>query len=180
MIKSTLNILILGLFPVLIIYPQENNILAGIGDKVITEQEFKVRYELTPQLFRENKKIVKELKFEFLYSLIAEKLFSKYGDEIRLDTSAAVKESLEYFEEMFVRDALYKKVIRGKAKSKADSLLTFYLANANNVQMIYIYSEDLKEINNIYNLIKLGVSFDSLFAELKTDKNDTLVVSVGE
>ncbi|MEB2355361.1 MAG: hypothetical protein OZ915_09295, partial [Ignavibacteriales bacterium] len=82
MIKSTLNILILGLFPVLIIYPQENNILAGIGDKVITEQEFKVRYELTPQLFRENKKIVKELKFEFLYSLIAEKLFSKYGDEI--------------------------------------------------------------------------------------------------
>lgn len=180
MIKSILNILILGLFPVLIIYPQENNILAGIGDKVITEQEFKVRYELTPQLFRENKKIVKELKFEFLYSLIAEKLFSKYGDEIRLDTSAAVKESLEYFEEMFVRDALYKKVIRGKAKSKADSLLTFYLANANNVQMIYIYSEDLKEINNIYNLIKLGVSFDSLFAELKTDKNDTLVVSVGE
>lgn len=180
MIKSTLNILILGLFPVLIIYPQENNILAGIGDKVITEQEFKVRYELTPQLFRENKKIVKELKFEFLYSLIAEKLFSKYGDEIRLDTSAAVKESLDYFEEMFVRDALYKKVIRGKAKSKADSLLTFYLANANNVQMIYIYSEDLKEINNIYNLIKLGVSFDSLFAELKTDKNDTLVVSVGE
>lgn len=180
MIKSTLNILILGLFPVLIIYPQENNILAGIGDKVITEQEFKVRYELTPQLFRENKKIVKELKFEFLYSLIAEKLFSKYGDEIRLDTSAAVKESLEYFEEMFVRDALYKKVIRGKAKSKADSMLTFYLANANNVQMIYIYSEDLKEINNIYNLIKLGVSFDSLFAELKTDKNDTLVVSVGE
>jgi len=180
MIKSILNILILGLFPVLIIYPQENNILAGIGDKVITEQEFKVRYELTPQLFRENKKIVKELKLEFLYSLIAEKLFSKYGDEIRLDTSAAVKESLDYFEEMFVRDALYKKVIRGKAKSKADSLLTFYLANANNVQMIYIYSEDLKEINNIYNLIKLGVSFDSLFAELKTDKNDTLVVSVGE
>ncbi|MCZ7609140.1 MAG: peptidylprolyl isomerase [Ignavibacterium sp.] len=180
MIKSILNILILGVFPVLIIYPQENNILAGIGDKVITEQEFKVRYELTPQLFRENKKIVKELKLEFLYSLIAEKLFSKYGDEIRLDTSAAVKESLEYFEEMFVRDALYKKVIRGKAKSKADSLLTFYLANANNVQMIYIYSEDLKEINNIYSLIKLGVSFDSLFAELKTDKNDTLVVSVGE
>ncbi|MDT3694932.1 MAG: hypothetical protein ROY99_00985 [Ignavibacterium sp.] len=180
MIKSILNITFFAVFPLLMIYPQENNILARIGDKVITEQEFKVRYELTPQLFRENKKIVKELKLEFLYSLIAEKLFSKYGDEIKLDTSAVVKESLEYFEEMFVRDALYKKVIREKARSKADSLLSFYLANANNVQMIYIYSKDVKEINNIYNLIKLGVSFDSLFAELKTDKNDTLVVSVGE
>lgn len=162
------------------LYPQDNSILARIGDKVITAQEFKARYELTPQLFRENKKIVKELKLEFLYSLIAEKLFSKYGDEIRLDTSASVKESLEYFEEMFVRDALYKKVIRERARSKADSLLSFYLANANNVQMIYIYSENEEEIKNIHNLIKLGVSFDSLYSELKTDRNDSLVVSVGE
>ncbi len=162
------------------LYPQDNSILARIGDKVITAQEFKARYELTPQLFRENKKIVKELKLEFLYSLIAEKLFSKYGDEIRLDTSASVKESLEYFEEMFVRDALYKKVIRERARSKADSLLSFYLANANNVQMIYIYSENEGEIKNIHNLIKLGVSFDSLYSELKTDRNDSLVVSVGE
>lgn len=162
------------------LYPQDNSILARIGDKVITAQEFKARYELTPQLFRENKKIIKELKLEFLYSLIAEKLFSKYGDEIRLDTSASVKESLEYFEEMFVRDALYKKVIRERARSKADSLLSFYLANANNVQMIYIYSENEEEIKNIHNLIKLGVSFDSLYSELKTDRNDSLVVSVGE
>ncbi|OQA69426.1 MAG: peptidylprolyl isomerase [Ignavibacteria bacterium ADurb.Bin266] len=162
------------------LYPQDNSILARIGDKVITAQEFKARYELTPQLFRENKKIVKELKLEFLYSLIAEKLFSKYGDEIRLDTSASVKESLEYFEEMFVRDALYKKVIRERARSKADSLLSFYLANANNVQMIYIYSDNEEEIKNIHNLIKLGVSFDSLYSELKTDRNDSLVVSVGE
>ncbi|HQF44124.1 MAG TPA: peptidylprolyl isomerase, partial [Ignavibacteriaceae bacterium] len=106
--------------------------------------------------------------------------FSKYGDEIRLDTSASVKESLEYFEEMFVRDALYKKVIRERARSKADSLLSFYLANANNVQMIYIYSDNEEEIKNIHNLIKLGVSFDSLYSELKTDRNDSLVVSVGE
>jgi len=180
MVKSILKIIFFILFPLLMLYPQDNGILARIGDKVITAQEFKARYELTPQLFRENKKIVKELKLEFLYSLIAEKLFSKYGDEIRLDTSASVKESLEYFEEMFVRDALYKKVIRERARSKADSLLSFYLANANNVQMIYIYSENEGEIKNIHNLIKLGVSFESLYSELKTDRNDSLVVSVGE
>ncbi|MDY0081895.1 MAG: peptidylprolyl isomerase [Ignavibacteriaceae bacterium] len=180
MIKSILKIVFFILFPLLMLYSQDYNVLARIGDRVITDKEFKARYELTPQLFRENKKIVKELKLEFLYSLAVEKLFSKYGDEIRLDTSAAVKESLEYFEEMFVRDALYKKVIRESAGLKADSLLSFYLANANNVQMIFICSEDEKEINNIHSLIKLGVAFDSLFTELKTGKKDTLVVSVGE
>jgi hypothetical protein len=120
------------------------------------------------------------LKLEFLYSLIAEKLLSKYAEEINIDTSEVVKKSLKTFEEMFVRDALYKKVIRERAKDKADSLLTFYLNNANNVQMIFIHSSGKDDINNIYGLLKLGVPFDSLYIELKTQKNDTLTVSVGE
>lgn len=178
--RSINKIVLILLIPFYVLYPQDTKILARIGDKVINEQDFRIRYELTPQLFRENRKIDNELKLEFLYSLITEKLLAKYAEEIRLDTSAVVKESLKYFEEMFVRDALYKKVIRDKAKSRADSLLTFYLDNANNVKMIYIFSEDEKEIRSINNLIRLGVAFDSLYNELKTDKNDTINVSVGD
>ncbi len=180
MIRTIHKIILLLLLPFYAVYPQENKILARIGDRVITDQEFRVRYELTPQLFRENRRIDTELKLEFLYSLIAEKLLAKYGEETRLDTSAVVKESLKYFEEMFVRDALYKKVIRDNAKSKADSLLSFYLDNANNVQMTYIFSLDETEIRNIHKLIRMGVAFDSLFTELKTGKNDTVIVSIGD
>jgi parvulin-like peptidyl-prolyl isomerase len=180
MIRTLHKIILLLLLPFCVVYPQENKILARIGDRVITDQEFRVRYELTPQLFRENRRIDTELKLEFLYSLIAEKLLAKYGEETRLDTSAIVKESLKYFEEMFVRDALYKKVIRENAKSKADSLLSYYLNNANNVQMICIFSLDETEIRNIHNLIRMGVAFDSLFTELRTGKNDTVNVSIGD
>lgn len=180
MIRSIYLLFLLALLPFCLLHPQNDKILARIGDRVITDQEFMIRYELTPQLYRENQRINTELKLEFLYSLIAEKLLAKYGEEIRLDTSAVVKESLKYFEEMFVRDALYKKVIRDKAKAKADSLLSYYLDNANNVQMIYIFSLDETEIRNIHNLIRMGVAFDSLFTELRTGKNDTVNVSIGD
>ena len=104
---------------------QEKQVLANIGQLTISSEEFQYRYELTPQLFRENQRISEELKLEFLYSMIAEKLLALYGDEIRLDTSVIVSKSLKYFEEMFVRDALYKKVIEEKAQSKTDSLMSF-------------------------------------------------------
>lgn len=161
------------------VFCQESEILAKMNNLIISEEEFKFRYELTPQLFRENKNIKSELKLEFLYSLIAEKLLTLYGDEIKLDTSLVVKESLQYFEEMFVRDALYKIAVKEKSKAKADSLLAYYLNNANNVKMISIYSNNPVEINNIYRLISKGIPFDSIYTELKTDEKDTITISVG-
>ena len=65
---------------------QEKQVLANIGQLTISSEEFQLRYELTPQMFRENQRISEESKLEFLYSMIAEKLLALYGDEIRLDT----------------------------------------------------------------------------------------------
>ena len=172
--------LILALPFLTIAEAQENQVLAKIGTIEITSDEFMARYELTPQLLKENQKIKEELKLEFLYSLIAEKLLALYGEQIRLDTSVIVKQSLKYFEEMFVRDALYKKVVQEKAQLKTDSLLNFYLSNANNVKMIYIYSDNNTEINKIYSLLKLGIPFDSLYSELNSGRTDTFSVSVGQ
>ena len=81
---------------------------------------------------------------------------------------------------MFVRDALYKKVIEEKAQFKTDSLMNFYLSNANNVKMIFIFSDDENEIKNIYKILGLGVPFDSLYSELPVSQRDTLTISVGE
>ncbi|MBS4033365.1 MAG: peptidyl-prolyl cis-trans isomerase [Ignavibacterium sp.] len=175
----SLTILIL-IFPICLQTQEKLEILVNISNREISKKEFQSRYELTPQLHRENRRIKEALKLEFLYSLVAEKLLSMYAEEINIDTSEVVKKSLKTFEEMFVRDALYKKVIRERAKDKVDSLLTFYLNNANNVQMIFIHSDMKDDINNIYGLLNLGVPFDSLYTELKTQRNDTLTVSVGD
>lgn len=178
-IVLNLSILIL-LFSLQIKAQEKPEILVKFDDREISKSEFQTRYELTPQLYRENRKIKESLKREFLYSLIAEKLLSLHADEINLDTSEVVKRSLKTFEEMFVRDALYKRVIRERAKDKADSLLNFYLNNANNVRMVFISSKSENEIINVHSLLKLGVPFDSLYSELKSVDNDTLTVSVGE
>lgn len=174
------KIIIIALTFITLAKAQEKQVLARIGTLTISNEEFQTRYELTPQLFRENQRISEELKLEFLYSMIAEKLLAQYGDEIRLDTSLIVNKSLKYFEEMFVRDALYKKVIQEKAQSKTDSLISFYLYNANNVKMIFLFSDDENEIRNIYKLLELGVPFDSLYSEQPMNQRDTLTISVGQ
>ena len=61
--------------------------IATVGSKPISVDEFRFRYELTPQMFRGHETISNELKQEFLYTLIAEKLLASYGESISLDTS---------------------------------------------------------------------------------------------
>ena len=174
------KIIIIALIFITLAKAQEKQVLARIGTLTISDEEFQTRYELTPQLFRENQRISEELKLEFLYSMIAEKLLALYGDEIKLDTSLIVSKSIKYFEEMFVRDALYKKVIQEKAESKTDSLMSFYLSNASNVKMIFIFSDNENEIKNIYKILELGVPFDSLYSEQPANLRDTLTISVGQ
>lgn len=162
------------------LFPQSGaEAVAKIGDRTISIDEFRYRYELTPQLFRENKRVMNELKLEFLYTLIAEKLLAAYGETVSLDTSETVKNTLKIFEEMFVRDALYDLMIVEKAKYKADSLLGFYLANATMAKCIYIKSNTYEEAERIHKLLEKGVPFDFLLSD-NAIKSDTLVVTFGQ
>lgn len=154
--------------------------VATVGDIKISREEFQVRYELTPQIMKENKSLKESLKTDFLYSLIAEKLLALYGQTIMLDTAEVVQFSLKAFEEIFVRDELYRKVIIENARPKVDSIIDFYLLNAATLKTIYIKSNDKNEINNIYNLIVNKVPFDTLCKELSSNISDTMTVSISQ
>lgn len=161
-----------------LIAQNKNETVAKIGNRFISVDEFKFRYELTPQLFREQKRVTNELKLEFLYTLIAEKLLAAYGETISLDTSEIVKLTLKNFEEMFVRDALYDLMIVEKAKYKADSLLGFYLANATMAKCRFIKSNTYEEAERIFNLLEKGVPFDFLLTD--STKYDSIAVTFGQ
>ncbi len=49
--------------------------VARVGSKVISDSEFLERYEFTPGFRRHNKQMDDSNKLEFLFTLIAEKLF---------------------------------------------------------------------------------------------------------
>jgi hypothetical protein len=171
---------LLSLISVLVIFPQKKDtIIAKIGNIEISQQEFQKRYELTPVMGKEIRHDAPALKKEVLYSLIAEKLFSLKAQEMNIDTSEIVKHTLSGYKKMFVRDALYKKEIREKAAQSADSLLNLYVGKASEVWFVYISEPEEKKINSIYDLLKNGVPFDSVYSVFSSLK-DTLKTRIGD
>lgn len=154
--------------------------VAVLGNQSISADEFQFRYELTPQLFREHRTAGNQLKQEFLYTLIAEKLLASYGESILLDTVEMVRHTLNSFEEMFVRDELYKQMIVEKARTKADSLLGFYIANSTTVNCTYIRSNKLEEIEKIYSLLIKDTPFEFFNSDSSLSLGDTLTITFGQ
>ncbi len=136
--------------------------VARIGTRIITEEEFLERYEFSPGLQRNNKSDTEQSKLEFLYTIIAEKLWAQQSSVLGLDTIEVMKFSRDEFEKMFVRDALYKKEITDKIEISNDELLQAFYRNRNRLKVNFIFSEDENEIQKIYSMIIQGIVFDSV------------------
>lgn len=143
----------------------QNKPVAKIGDMIIDDQEFLLRYEMTPTVNKHRKSTIESQKMEFLFSLIAEKLWALEAIDRRMDTTEVIKFATESFERLFVRDALFQKEIKDKI-SISDLELNFgVLKNRQNLYVNFLFSEDVEEINQLYKLLVGGVSFDSILAE---------------
>ena len=142
----------------------KNKIVATIGDDKITGEEFLQRYEFTPLFRKQIKRMTQSLKLEFLYSLISEKLWALQARDLGYDTLSVMKYVSSKLQDMFVRDALYKKEIKDKVKITDQELLQGYMKYNTKLEVNYIFSPKLDEIEKLYHLLKIGVSFDSLLA----------------
>lgn len=140
----------------------DDKLVARIGTRIITEREFLERYEFSPGLQRNNKSDTEPSKLEFLYTIIAEKLWAQQSSAIGLDTIEVMKFSRDEFEKMFVRDALYRKEITENIKISNDELLQAFYRNRNRLKVNFIFSEDENEIQKIYRMINQGIVFDSV------------------
>jgi parvulin-like peptidyl-prolyl isomerase len=147
---------------------KDNDVLAKIGDKVITVDEFKYRYEFTPQINRKNsEKSIQRSKEEFLYTLIAEDLFAEEAEKLGYDTTESMKMNFIPMEKMQVRDALYKKEIKNLIKLD-DKKITEGLWLSNNKLFVdYLYSHNKDSIDFAYQELKKSSNFDSTVALLK-------------
>ncbi len=147
---------------------KKDDVLAKIGDKVITVKEFKLRYELTPQINHKNSSnSIEKSKEEFLYTLIAEDLFAQEAENEGYDTTAAMRMNYLPMEKMQVRDALYKKEIKSLVKAN-DKKITEGLWLANNKLFVdYLYSLNKDSIDFAYQELKKSNNFDSTVAQLK-------------
>ena len=139
----------------------ENKVLAKIGNKIITAKEFKYRYELTPQINRKNKDENKT-KEEFLYTLIAEDLFSLQAQEQGFDTLNDFRAVYTPLEKMYVRDALYNEKIKSKIKLDKKKLIAGLKLANRRLFVDYVYTQNEKKIKQAYKLLSANSNFDSL------------------
>ncbi|NUM72550.1 MAG: hypothetical protein HUU43_17040, partial [Ignavibacteriaceae bacterium] len=139
------------------------NVLAKIGNKNLTSEEFVKRFESVPRFSNQIKDAMKELKDELFYTLVAEKLFALEGESLRLDTIESIRYRLSYIRDLLIRDALYRDEILSKV-DVSDQKIVLEMAKASvTLKLKYITSRDRKEITDLYNMLLNGVPFDTLF-----------------
>ncbi|MGQ9642511.1 MAG: peptidylprolyl isomerase [Ignavibacterium sp.] len=139
--------------------------VARVGSKVISDSEFLERYEFTPGFRRHVKQMDDSNKLEFLFTLIAEKLFALEARDLKLDTTEVIQFARKAFERMFVRDKLFEEEIRKKISVRDDELLAATIKNNSKLYVNFLFSQDKDEIDQLYNYLKQGVSFDSILIE---------------
>lgn len=173
-LKSTAN----GLIVLFITFVQlanvgysqkDTDILANIGALKIIVEEFKNRYEFMPHLnySSDNRDTVKK---EFLYSLIAEKLWALEGSQKRFDTLESVKYSLESLRRLLIRDELYKTEVEPKIKISNEEFNIGLQRVTLELFVNIISTEDSSEIFRISDQLIKGADFDSLLSTRK-EKN---------
>ena len=156
-------------------YPQSfiDKNVARVGNLTIDDQEFLERYEMTPGFNRHRKSTIESQKIEFLFSLIAEKLWALESINRGMDTSEVIKFTTESFTKMFVRDALFKKEIQEKSFASDQEVLDGLNKSMSKLYVNFLFSNDLEEINFLHKLLKDGIPFDSILAE-SSEKDEQL------
>lgn len=135
--------------------------LAKVGSEMITVDEFKDRYEFMPHLNYSSDN-EDTLKKEFLYSLIAERLWALEALEKRMDTLDIVKHSLKTLEKLFVKDELFRNEVENKIQLSSEELSKGLLRVSRILFVHILTSQDSLEIYSLYNSLLEGKNFDSI------------------
>lgn len=157
----------------LVLSQNEDRIVAEIGDKAIYESEFIERYELTPSFNKQLKDRETALKFNFVYTLIAEKLWANEAENLGVDLRPDVVTAINSMEKMYVRDALYRKEILDKISISEEEIIDGTIRNANTLYLNFIFSKDEDAIFKLHELLKQGIPFDTVVSA-RPEKNEQL------
>ena len=158
-----LNIIfILSLLTSITILRAQSDVIAKIGTNEITEEELRIRYELSPRILSNDLDSVDSLKLKFLYSLIAEKLLAFNAIDKGLANSKEFKFYYTPIEKIFVRDEVFKVEIKDKVKISNQDISEGINKYLKILRVKTLASYDSSRISNLYNEVLITGSIDSL------------------
>ncbi|MCX8057260.1 MAG: hypothetical protein N3F03_06625 [Ignavibacteria bacterium] len=145
------------------LYPQKfDKILAEIGNQKLTANEFKLRYELSPFVSNRAKWNKDTLKLEFLFSMIAERLWYLDAIEKGLNNSEDFRFYFKPLEDIFLRDYLFKMEIEDKIKLSAQDVSNGINKAQFKLKARIINSEDSIKIFKVFDYLNKKISIDSI------------------
>jgi hypothetical protein len=154
------------LFYLTLIFSQSINaqsgIIAKIGNKELTKDEFKNRYELSPRIISDDFENTDSLKLKFLYSLIAEKLWSMEAVDKGLAASDVFNFYFTPIEKLYIRDEVFRLEIKDKVQVTDEDRARGISKYVKILKIKSIASNDSSKIANLYSDIMTVGSIDSL------------------
>jgi parvulin-like peptidyl-prolyl isomerase len=161
---------------------KSESVVAKIGNEKITAEDFQLRIELSPYI-PDNKRIDRlndrEFKNDFLYSLVAEKLWSAEAERLGFASSEKFNFHFKPLEDLFIRDALFKQEIEGRVKLSAGDISLGIQKKQIKLVTQIISSNDSVGIHNFTSALKLTNNFDSLLARYPEFSSVEKEISLG-
>jgi parvulin-like peptidyl-prolyl isomerase len=142
----------------------DEKVVAAVGSYKIYESEFKERFDFSvhPGIMKNSDE--QSIKKEFLQQLIAEKLLSLRAKELGYDTTEIIRDMVTPLDNMYTRDALYKKEIKDKVTCTTEELEEGLSRIKKKLFVKFLYSTGQSEIKKLFSSLKAGASFDSLLS----------------
>ena len=135
--------------------------VATVGNEKISEREFRIRYELSPHLSPDQQN-VDSTKKDLLYSIIAEKLLALQARKLGYASTDFYRESVRQIRNLYVRDALYKKVIASRVEITRSDIQKALDRYSQTLHVRIISAGDSSTIFGYYNRLRSGAPFDSI------------------
>jgi hypothetical protein len=160
----------------------QSNIIAKIGNKELTKEEFRLRYELSPRIISSDFDDTDSLKLKFLYSLLAEKLWAIEAIDKGLSNSEDFNFYYKPIEKMYVRDELFRTQIKDKVIITDSDISRGLSKYIKILQFKTLASDDSSNIYDIYSRVNEVGSIDSLLLVIPESipENTQLEIKFGD
>jgi hypothetical protein len=158
----------------------DESIVAKVGNDKITAREFKLRLELSPYLPKDLDMSKDSVKYDLLYSMIAEKLWALKAKDMGIENTQEFDFFFRPIEDLFVRDALFKQEIESKNSVSAMEMEKGIYKSQFTQLIRFIPAKDSATSFNIYKRLIQSLNIDSTINSFSLIDDTTIGVKFGD